>query len=59
MSINPITEVLQEFQIQLKMNISLMGTLKGNTPLEDIAGLKENRAAFFGGTPVVWAHERL
>jgi hypothetical protein len=35
------TEVLKQAKIELRMNISLLETLKGNTALEDLANLRE------------------
>ncbi len=35
------TEVLNQAKIELRMNLSLLGMLKGNTPLEDFANLRE------------------
>lgn len=34
-------EILKQAKIELKMNLSLLEMLKGNTELEDIANLRE------------------
>ena len=34
-------EVLKQAKIELRMNLSLIEMLKGNTPLEDLANLRE------------------
>jgi len=47
LDINPSTlgelraEVLKQAKIELRMNLSLLEMLKGNTPLEDLANLRE------------------
>jgi hypothetical protein len=35
------SEVLKQAKIELRMNLSLLEMLKGNTPLEDLANLRE------------------
>jgi hypothetical protein len=34
-------EVLKQAKLELKMNLSLIEMLKGNTPLEDLANLRK------------------
>ena len=34
-------ELLEQAKIELRMNLSLIEMLKGNTPLEDLANLRE------------------
>jgi hypothetical protein len=35
------SEVLKQAKIELRMNLSLLEMLKGNTPLKDLANLRE------------------